>query len=252
MKKYVVILTIGIVFAALAEVTTMPSNCFLNLVTNDKTTGYNIDTACLKCPNLGYDFYWKYYDYCNCVCLCCPFITIGSPRPFYVSKQVMNGNEFNNIALLQDTMVFYKCSTTVYPFPVGCKMAAMQFDCRDPDAKYVLYSKLIVIQLTNNTFVPLKIRSVYGRNLRCPFDSLIYSISYDSIVVVYGTSLSEIPRCATHPSYALVNSIRNEPLITVSGRSLRGHAFSRGIFIDGNMKTIRVDNRKKAESQTIR
>lgn len=242
MKKRVAVLVFGLVFAALADVTTLPTNCLLNLTTKDTTTGYTLDSICSKYPNLEYDFYWTYYDYGTCLCSCLPFITIGSPHPFYLSKRAMDGSEFTNIAQLQDTTLFLKCSTATYPFSGGCKMASRQFNCLIPNDRDTLCTRLFVLQTKNGNYMgnymPLKIRSIHDSIVPCPY--LGISRIIDSLTVAYGIATPVEPRMSVSSQLARIHSIRSGRLTTVSGRSVHGPALSPGTFIDGNKKTLRI------------
>lgn len=246
MKKQVAVLVLGLVFASFAQVVEMPNNCLLNLWTNKTTTSYTSDAVCSNFPNLGYDFFWTYYEGCTCMCDCCPMITIGSPHPFYISKKAMDLSEIKNIAMLQDTTIFSKCSTSTFPFNCGSKMASREFNCTAPEARDTLYTRLFIFQISNfffmGPYMPVKIRSIHAYFVSCPYQGTSQHI--DSLTVAYGIATPVEPKISVSSKLARFHSIRTGRLTTVSGRSVRGPAVCPGTFIDGNKKTVRINSGK--------
>jgi hypothetical protein len=251
MKKQVAVLVLGLVFTSLAQVVKMPNNCLLNFWTNKTTTTYTTDAICSNFPNLGYDFFWTYYEGCTCMCDCCPMITIGSPHPFYISKKAMDLNEIQNIAMLQDTTFFSKCSTSTFRFNCGSKMASIEFNCTDSKARDTLCTRLFIFQISNYFFMgpymPLKIRSIHAFSVSCPYQGTSQHI--DSLTVAYGIATPVEPRVSVSSRLAYIHSIRNGRLTTVSGRSVSGTTLCPGTFVDGNKKTVRITGWKNEKAE---
>ena len=242
MKNRIPAFVLCLVFISCADVVTLPRNCWLSLTTKDTVTG---SSPCSGTANSSHDFFWAYYDNCTCLCPCCPSITIGSPRPFYLSKRAMNGDELKSMgaggwAQLQDTTLFAKCSTGTGPFTVGCG----QFDCRGT-AKDTLCTRLFVIQLMSG-IMRLKINAIYSHSPQCPYG---YSEAIDSIKIAYGISTPVEPQTSVRPTVAPVNPVPSRGLTTVSGRSVRGPALSRGAYISGNKKTVRINGTKSEKTE---
>jgi hypothetical protein len=250
MKNRIAALVLCMVFISLGDVVTLPRNCWLNFMTKDTVTG---SSPCSGTANSSHDFFWAYYDHCTCLCPCCPYITVGSPRPFYISKRPMNGDELKSMgaggqAQLQDTTLFEKCSTAtgLSPFGVGCG----QFNCTGQSAQDTLCSRLFVIQMMGG-IMRVKINAIYSHSPQCPYN---FSEAIDSIKIAYGISTPVEPLTSARPTVAPVNPVTSAGLTTVSGRAVRGPVLSRGTYIMGKKKTVRINGTKKEkmESQILK
>jgi hypothetical protein len=235
MKKLIAVFVLSMVCTALADVVTLPTNCWLNVTTRDTTTHYTPDQMCSQSPNIPYNFFWTYYDNSTCLCPCMPCITVGSPYPFYISKHPMNGSLFFNIAQLQDTTVFFKCSTatntlfTNHQLITGCKMSTRQIDCTDPKARDTLCTRLFVFQNAHNAmFVPVRIQTMFCRG--SSGNGCVGEI-IDSIAVAYGISTPVKTPAVVQPPLA---PVYRHAVIILDGKQMRID----GVYYNVNGKRI--------------
>ena len=79
-----------------ADTTRVITGTVLNLYSLQKKQLPDYSPPCsLNTDTLNrYDFIYTYFDYCVCICPCCPEVRITSPRPFYRSKAPMNYTSF--------------------------------------------------------------------------------------------------------------------------------------------------------------
>jgi hypothetical protein len=78
-----------------ADTTQVVTGNMLNLFSLQKTQ-LKSPPCSLNTDTLNrYDFVYQYYDFCTCICPCCPEIRITSPRAFYRSNAPMSYSAFS-------------------------------------------------------------------------------------------------------------------------------------------------------------
>ena len=106
MKRHVVVvLAFVAATVASADTTRVVTGNVLNLYSLQKTQlkgtylppwGTYAPPCSLNTDTLNrYDFVYQYYDFCTCICPCCPEIRITSPRAFYRSNAPMSYSAFS-------------------------------------------------------------------------------------------------------------------------------------------------------------
>jgi hypothetical protein len=105
-KQTAVVLALLIAAAASADTTTqVVTGNVLNLYSLQMTQlkgtysppwGTYAPPCSLNTDTLNrYDFVYQYFDFCTCICPCCPTVRITSPRAFYRSNAPMSYTAFN-------------------------------------------------------------------------------------------------------------------------------------------------------------
>ena len=99
MKKHAIaVLVLCAAVLTSADTTRVLTGNVLNLYSLQKTQlkGTYSPPCSLNTDTLNhYDFVYQYYDFCTCICPCCPEIRITSPRAFYRSNAPMSYSAFN-------------------------------------------------------------------------------------------------------------------------------------------------------------
>jgi hypothetical protein len=202
------------------------------------------------------ELFWSYYDLATCLCPCGPALAIGSNKPFYVSKKAMNFSEYRGSTFWPpDTALFAKCSTkTNYPLSSWpCNFPSEILQCKYPYGPLTqstldsVYTRLLVFAARYNgspRYLPVKIDSIITHGFFCSaMGSPNYYPIYDTLCVSWITSVqADVPIRSVSRAIA---PARHAGRISVSGRALQGGKPSCGVYLDGEKKVLRTEEKKQ-------
>jgi hypothetical protein len=198
-----IILAATLVLSSYAGTVTLPSGSWVSFTPIPPYDfSWAVSSNPLSCLSDSTDFYWKYYEGCTCMCFCCPSIAVASKRPFYVSRQAMDYGDYKgDTAMLADTTLFVKCSTSTYSIGISCPVPFSSASLVTagnyglvPGGADSLYTRLLVFRTRFNyylplRYIPLKIDRIVSRDGNCPYAGMTATF-YDSIQVTFGNTLT--------------------------------------------------------------
>ncbi|MBN1759040.1 MAG: hypothetical protein JW863_12020 [Chitinispirillaceae bacterium] len=200
----------------------------------------NVDT--LK----RYDFVYQCYDFCTCICPCCPEVRITSPRAFYRSNAPMNFSAFNP-SLLATNFTKISGPDSAYAGGLTCStLPSVTYGHTgtiNPTPIDSMESRLFVFLSDNGGALPFYLYMLVHIDTVLPYQfwcnpnepnpgGQYYPLSETARISIYAGPIASIKKTAT-PAYARVET-KDLNLFTIFGKRIDNHRIGElpaGIYI---------------------